>query len=107
MTTGKNKEQFRSWYFDNDMNAGKTLMDLLSFYHLPFEMQIGVYLAYFDSIGVKIATPTNGKEFFYHIEINYENNQFESLTNNQYRTTVIEAYKHAFKKADELVNKQL
>jgi len=106
MTTGKNKEQFEYWYLEW-RDKLKFFVEVKRFYEIPFEMQIGVYLAFYDSIGVKIATPTNGKEFYYHIGINYENNQFESLTNNQYRTTVVEVYKHAFKKADELVNKQL
>ena len=104
MTTGKNKEQFRKWYFDNDMNAGGTLMDLLSFYHLPFEMQLGVYLAYYDSFNYTIFV-----EKFIDIYTPFLRN---TRLNVRYCDIKIghkdlnEAYKEALKKADELINQQ-
>jgi hypothetical protein len=47
MITGKNKEQFKRWY------QNKFGLMPFSFNDLRFEMQIGVYLAYYDSLGVK------------------------------------------------------
>lgn len=108
MTTGKNKEQFRSWYFDNDMNADKTLMDLLSFYHLPFEMQLGVYLAYYDSLGLEIMVKSwwqSKNIFIYSVNKIFESSCYSNDEDKIFKTRN-EAYKEAFKKADELINQQ-
>ena len=52
MITGKNKEQFDKFRFNNDLRVLIRGIDM--FIHQPFEMQIGVYLAYYDSLdGVK------------------------------------------------------
>ena len=45
MIKGKNKKQFEKWYELNDYEYDLILFD---FYTLPFEMQLGVYLAYYD-----------------------------------------------------------
>ena len=110
MVTGKNKEQFRSWYFDNDMNAGGTLMDLLSFYNLPFELQIGVYLAYYNSLGYDIypdACSCHSPSLY---TFTIKNHEYEfvyySYDNYSDFQNPIESYKEAFKKADELINQQ-
>lgn len=113
MVTGKNREQFENWYFDNDMNASRCSMDLLSFYGLPFEMQIGVYLAYYDSLGVVIYMDYSAtRKVFYTIgiEINksgtHENYNviINGVCDSRYFDSRNEAYKEAFKKADELIN---
>ena len=51
MVTGKNKEQFEKWYYD-DQNP--KYLFLHEFYNTDFEMQIGVLLNYYDSLGVYI-----------------------------------------------------
>lgn len=68
--TGKNKEQFEKWY------ENKPLIDRTNpirprlaetFFKYPFEMQIGVYLAYYDSLeGIKFIADydINKKKWF-------------------------------------------
>ena len=51
MVTRKNNVEFEKWYELNDCEYDLILFD---FYTLPFEMQIGVYLAYYDSKGFYI-----------------------------------------------------
>ena len=73
----------------------------------PFEMQIGVYLAYYDSLGYNISVDKNFTLNSFQIEIDDKIGvrlikgidrvrQFKSRN---------EAYKEAFKKADKLINK--
>jgi hypothetical protein len=59
MLTGKNKEQFEDWYLTS-IESPVCGLDRLNGYCKPlrafynvihFEMQIGVYLAYYDSLG--------------------------------------------------------
>lgn len=116
MTTGKNKEQFEKWYlvvykkyckkgYKRDVGNQHIFN---SFFNKPFNEQIGVYLAYYDSLGYSIETMTTidreTKSIFYEAEI-YDNemNQSKELWN-KYETRN-EAYKEAFKQADLLVNK--
>ena len=104
MTTGKNKEQFEEWYVNNDYE----MMDLRSFYNSRFEMQIGVLLAYYDSLDQNITVePTfmdadNGEmKWMYTIESHAVG------TGKCGWETRNEAYKEAFKKANELINKDV
>ncbi|MBE9490851.1 MAG: hypothetical protein IMY67_11195 [Bacteroidetes bacterium] len=87
LLTGKNKEQFEKWFKNNifsDLIDGQPLT-IGGFYKLRLYWQIGVYLAYYDSLGMD-----------------------EFITNEFYRRTIIikpiEAYKEAFEKANELIN---
>jgi hypothetical protein len=50
MVTGKNKEQFEKWFKKSSMYEEYIFLTQIdvSFNDLPFEMQIGVYLAYYD-----------------------------------------------------------
>jgi hypothetical protein len=123
MTTDKNKQQFEKWYnvkFRLDLISSinsnnyivSTSPSIDSFYKLPFEMQIGVYLAYYDSLGIIIdieADLYNDKNVFlyiWHINSFFE---WDCSSHNDIPPfkTRNEAYKEAFKKADELINKQL
>ena len=55
MITGKNKEQFEKWYKEyHKPNAGRTKYFIGNFFRLEFEMQQGVLLAYYDSLGIII-----------------------------------------------------
>lgn len=99
MVTVKNKEQFEKWYELNDCEYDLILFD---FYTLPFEMQIGVYLAYYDSKGIILEMGYINEGYFFYISDGY------SILKKKYRfETRIEAYKAALKEADILMNKFL
>ena len=115
MTTDKNKEQFEKWYVD--MQPNNNFMPLHSFYNLIFKMQIGVYLSYYDSLGVEfnVEKETSFKDENYYTG-KYICYIYDSLGNGvkyygiemkNKHDDLIEAYKEAFKIADELINKQL
>jgi len=99
--TGKNKEQFERWWYKNiDFVA------LWVFYELPFEMQISVYLAYYDSIDyvIDVMYIFAFKQYTFELEnkegslgLPYKENLFNSRN---------EAYKEAFKEADKLINNE-
>jgi len=111
--TDKNKEQFEEWYdkiysipLYSEPNGEK------DFYILPFEMQIGVYLAYYDSLSkTKIIADydVNKKDWFVwvlkdqRVRILMRDNTLERMSFNSRN----EAYKEAFKQANELINQQL
>jgi len=103
MTTGKNKQQFEKWLEKNFNNHYG------DFNSLDFRFQIGVYLAYYDSLGIYINVISD----FEHIcleTFNYEiifKNHVNEIECNQGIKTRNEAYKEAFKKADEIINKEL
>ena len=105
--TGENKEQFEKWLFTQEYSVTRMIRLALSdFYEwIPFEMKIGVYLAYYDSLDIHITTePTywnqdDELEWAYSVEVN----RVGSGTFTESRN---EAYKEAFKKADEIVNKK-
>jgi len=95
MVTGKNKEQFEDWYYTLEED-----MPFFDFEVLRLEMQIGVYLAYYDYKGYRI----NIENFmdipdYFRFKINGSGKyDKESLS------TINEAYKEAFKQADKLMN---
>ena len=107
MTTDKNKEQFEKWYFDIQPN-NSNFMPSHIFYRLTFEMQIGVYLAYYDSLGIDI--DVNQEELTFNQSGIYINNKelrekigLSVDVPGSWKTRN-EAYKEAFKKADTLIN---
>lgn len=104
LVTGGNKIQFEKWYEDkfNTVNKGGYI-HIVGFYNLCFEYQIGVYLAYYGSLGYYITNDWGNQlnEVVYKSSV--WNNRKEHLTCDG--DTRNDAYKEAFKKADELVNK--
>ena len=57
MVTGKNRENFEEWYYVYQNGEGWALfIGLRKFLMLPFLMSIGVYMAYYISMGVKFAS---------------------------------------------------
>ena len=104
MTTDKNKEQFEIWFLLRKdlqkMFVGENILQI--FRELPFEMQIGVYLAYYDSLGIDVNAikliRANNSSYWCCLADRFV--RIESETRN-------EAYKESFKKANELINKQL
>jgi len=110
--TGKNKEQFDKWYgvkyrmdLKSSMNPNNYSVSVSpprdAFYNLPFEMQLGVYLDYYDSLGIDIIIDVlinDEHEKRYTCWINDD-----CIMSCESRN---EAYKEAFKKADDLINQQ-
>ena len=100
--TGKNKEQFEKWllkfYRGNDRKKPSQRLQALSFTSHKFEMQIGVYLAYYENI-VLINAISYDNQFYWKAICNHELNKRHDTRN--------EAYKEAFKQADKLINKEL
>lgn len=69
MLTGKNLEKFNKWlenYSEKDQSLMNKELDIYPdeiFHKLPFEMQLGLYLAYFDEIGIVIHINPTYKSF--------------------------------------------
>lgn len=109
MVTDKNKEQFEKYFTDNydsEFMPDDKFSRYIWFIKQPFEMQIGVYLAYYDSLGVYINIS------FYKSNSTFANCSYKIISKgiDLFEHTFIsrnEAYKEAFKKANELINKQL
>ena len=107
MITGKNKEQFEKWYNNlalfQDIKNGILPSHYELFKSYPFEMQIGVYLAYYDSLGYDLDVfRFNGKKYSVSL-VDWRSGFMDGLFSGDYNTRN-EAYKEAFKKADELIN---
>ena len=97
-TTEKNKKQFEEWYYIFEEE-----LTIREFYELHFEMQLGVYLAYYDSKGISVeAHKTLDDMFTSYVNGNKVLKKFAESIESR-----IEAYKEAFKKANELINKSL
>ena len=96
MVTDKNKEQFEKWFIE--FQKLHEYMNINYFLQIKFEMQIGVYLAYYDSIDKFISIDSSIGSDCWHWWINGEQFTFKV------EETRPEAHKEAFKKANELVN---
>lgn len=113
LITGKNKEQFEEWYLKefhkSDKSDNWASYWLLRFYESMIEMQIGVYLAYYDSLGLIVDVEsdfyndTNTFKWIWHINSNTEWISSIHLEVPPFETRN-EAYKEAFKKADQIIN---
>ena len=98
MITGKNKGNFEQYCLVNF----KWFSTLREFLEQPFEMQQGVYLAYYDSIGINIYVEWSLEvDWFYTVEVSMIGNGMGGYNSRN------EAYKEAFKQADKLENEKL
>lgn len=98
MITGKNKEQFEKWFvknYDTEFMPDNEFSRYIWFIKQPFEMQIGVYLAYYDSLNVYIEICKTRKYWYFMI-----NDSSDEYDNNNSFKTRNEALKEAFKKAE-------
>ena len=111
MVTKGNKEQFEKWVTNQYFWDEEFL-----FSDYPFVMQIGVYLAYYDSLGLMIYVEYHPhKKDFTHVILDKEKNgthlhynvYFNGVCDDEKFNTRNEAYKEAFKKADKLINDKL
>ncbi len=100
--TGENEKEFEKWYVnDYKQNYKENQYHILleAFKDLAFEMQIGVYLAYYDSLEIYVDVISYNNQYYWMPIVKY-------ILDSEHKTRN-EAYKEAFKKADELRNKQL
>jgi len=100
--TGKNKERFIQYLH----KLPSDIFYYKSFGEYPFEMQQGVLLAYYDSLGIHITLYENDGGGKWGV---YITNKSEGLsTSNGYKhNSRNEAYQEAFKQADKLENEKL
>jgi hypothetical protein len=96
--TGKCKEDFEKWYFDNDKNV---YIDLKSFYSLDESMQYGVYVDFFDSVGVHVEVKVKSSFQKFNYGIHDKN---EWIVSSAFIKTRQEARTAAIEKANELYN---
>lgn len=116
--TGKAKKDFEKWFDANvnmklfegelsiDVQCGAYYELIDCFEQLPFPMQYGVLVDFFDSVGIYITDGTYrlklDKEIFYWvIEIKNVRGREECIDTNQTR---LEARTEAIKKANEIYN---
>jgi hypothetical protein len=96
--TGKCREDFEKWCYTENGNESLELIRLMDFYYLTDSMQYGVYVDFFDGVGVNLMIATFEGGFGYYIET--LNMECELLTK-----TRIEARTAAIKKANQIYNK--
>jgi len=94
-------KQFKEWLFEKMNEFGRCNYGESSFKLLPFQFKWGVYLEFFDSVGIKIIIGRqwwNGQWKFY-IDSKQTHLEFGD------RLTRQEAQQEAIKKAFEILNK--
>lgn len=100
--TGKCKEEFEKWLsehwvkFESD-GAGFYMEYKEMFYQTPFSMQYGIYVDFFDSVGVEVVCFLMNGEYNWFIEGDIEDNF--TKTRHEARTKAIE-------KANEIYNEK-
>lgn len=109
--TGKCKEAFEEWLINNKINqevlevdssdyyASYDVYDL--FYNIPQSMQYGVYVDFFDSVGIELIIWKEGIYFDVELFCGMKNEWIQSCGTRQ------EARTEAVKKANELLNNKL
>jgi len=106
MTTGKNKIEFEKWYeseFKDNNLPYKQGFDICD-----FRCKIGVYLAYYDSLGVNISVDISERylDNYWFVYLPGFSELFTEGLEAEYKTRN-GAYKAAFEEADKLRNKEL
>jgi len=97
MLTDKAKTMFEKWYKENINEVMECNFDIFKI--LPFSMQQGVYLKFFDSVGIEIESGKTLRQW--QCKIFY----FGDIKETQWHNTRQEALKEAIKKANEILNK--
>ena len=97
MLTGKAQKDFNKWLRSEDITGrGDQIHYDLYFEDLQFIMQYGVYLAFFDSVGIYIDLENYEEGFYFKIDS-------PSYTDDVYDTRT-EALKEAIKQANKIYN---
>jgi len=105
MITGKSKERFKIFY--ETIKGGNYKIPYQNFMAYPFEMQQGVYLAYYDSLGVDCEV-YNGFNYMKPCwTYDILENQIEIFEGDIAVKSRNEALIEAFKQADKLENEKL
>ena len=108
--TGKCKEEFEKWYRIEFKK--RTLPYIAMFYISDLSIQIGVYIDYFDSVGVYINIDSDWTKNecvmdIYHYEISGEPIWESSRSKELVMDTRTAARTDAIMKANEIRNKQI
>lgn len=106
LLTGKNKEQFEKWLITS--KEFKVILEIIEhagikFDYLPFKMQIGVLLAYYDGLDIPISVEwfdQESEEEAFYIKVGVKTH----YTGEPFKNRNI-ALKAAFIKANEITNK--
>lgn len=104
--TGKCKEDFEMWYSYHIYSETHHVFGILLFYKLPFSMQYGVYVDFFDSVGVTISN--DSCEFTNEFEaVFYQFNTCVNGVNYGWKMSRHEARTKAIEKANEIYNEKM
>ena len=117
--TGKCKEEFEKWfvvvflkhslnYYESTDKATKEYVriDLKTFYTKNKSMQYGVYVDFFDSVGIYINSGKNSSNSIGH-KYNYTVQQNGNIFYEEYFLEIKEPRDKSIEKADELRNEVL
>ena len=116
--TGAAKEAFEKWLLSNDLyyivqyntdvvafDMSETTKNEVEFYRLSFSMKWGVYVDWFDSVGLHLTVDCIGIEHWRCcINLNRDYNMHFTWLNHGSVNTRHEARTEAIKKANELFN---
>lgn len=101
MLTGKSKDKFKQWYVFNPQRTSVTEVPYSTFCTLPFSMQYGVYVDFFDSVGIHLSMNHYNNYWF---DIRHSNGE-HILTEDGNETSIRhEARIKAIEKANEIYN---
>ena len=103
--TGKAKEEFEKWFvesYKNEINYGRVPMPSTLDRYIP-SMQYGVYVDFFDSVGVEVDITPQRK--FYEYQVSWSDSDYKyDRTSKKDRQ---EAREQAIKKANEIFNNRI
>ena len=96
--TGKCKEDFEKWYWENVYDT------MIKWDALTFSMQYGVYVDFFDSVGIDVyvASSPNHKSYYFSVGKLFK---WETVTKQM--ETRHEARTKAIEKANEIYNEKM
>jgi len=104
--TGKCKKDFKKWYLETFIylkhNIGKNLPSPNRFHRTVESMQYGVYVDFFDSVGIRISIRNIGNSYWY--VINHPNTLGLKDRHESKFTERPKARDEAVEKANEIYN---
>ena len=92
----KNKVAFEEWFKSEkrriSLNGARgSAYEEVGFYELPFEMQIGIYLAYYDSLGYYVTALSYGRMEYWKGITNIELTKRFKTRNEAFKESLIQA----------------
>jgi hypothetical protein len=97
--TGKCKEDFEEWFYSLDRLNDRYFNSIEMFYRIPQSMRCGVYVDWFDSVGMTVLINTESTECWWGTIL-------EEGIMSPYFKTRHEALTSAIEKANKIHNKQ-